>query len=88
NVLKIDQSFVRDMLTDSQALDIVSTIIELAHSLHLQIVAEGIETAEQKNKLDELGCATGQGYLLGKPMNYESLTQLLLPSLHNNDQYV
>lgn len=88
NVLKIDQSFVRDMLTDSQALDIVSTIIELAHSLHLQIVAEGIETAEQKNKLDELGCATGQGYLLGKPMNYESLTQLLLHSLHNNDQYV
>ncbi|WP_462168693.1 two-component system response regulator [Pseudoalteromonas lipolytica] len=48
DVLKIDQSFVRDMLDDAQAFNIVTTIIELAHSLGLQIVAEGIETLEQK----------------------------------------
>ncbi|WP_100913717.1 EAL domain-containing protein [Pseudoalteromonas spongiae] len=71
NVLKIDQSFVRDMLTDSQALDIVSTIVELAKTLNLKIVAEGIETTEQKQKLQSLGCKIGQGYLLGRPTPFE-----------------
>ena len=60
-------TFVRDMLNDSQALDIVSTIVELAKTLNLKIVAEGIETIEQKQKLQSLGCLIGQGYLLGKP---------------------
>ncbi|MCK8095293.1 MULTISPECIES: EAL domain-containing protein [unclassified Pseudoalteromonas] len=77
DVLKIDQSFVRDMLTDSQSLDIVIAIIDLANSLNLQIVAEGIETSQQREKLQSLGCAIGQGYLLGKPMPFLEMMEVL-----------
>ncbi|MCG7568459.1 EAL domain-containing protein [Pseudoalteromonas sp. CNC9-20] len=77
NVLKIDQSFVRDMLAEPQALDIVTAIIDLANSLGLEIVAEGIETEPQAKKLRSLGCGIGQGYLLAKPMVSVSLSQLL-----------
>ncbi|MEL7309061.1 MAG: EAL domain-containing protein, partial [Pseudomonadota bacterium] len=80
NVLKIDQSFVRDMLNDEQALNIVTTIIELAHSLKLQIVAEGIETLEQKDRLQELGCQIGQGYLLSKPLRFDNADKLIQTS--------
>ena len=80
NVLKIDQSFVRDMLNDEQALNIVTTIIELAHSLKLQIVAEGIETLEQKDLLQELGCQIGQGYLLSKPLDIDKANKLIQSS--------
>lgn len=80
DVLKIDQSFVRDMLNDEQALNIVTTIIELAHSLKLQIVAEGIETSEQKGRLQELGCQIGQGYLLSKPLDIDKANKLIQSS--------
>ncbi|WP_394193004.1 EAL domain-containing protein [Pseudoalteromonas atlantica] len=83
DVLKIDQSFVRDMLSDSQSLDIVTAIVDLANSLKLDIVAEGIETPEQKSKLKELGCAIGQGFLMGKPMPFDKITQQLSP-LHSS----
>jgi len=83
DVLKIDQSFVRDMLSDSQSLDIVTAIVDLANSLRLNIVAEGIETPEQKSKLKELGCAIGQGFLMGKPMPFDKITQQL-SSLHSS----
>ncbi|MGB1201860.1 MAG: putative bifunctional diguanylate cyclase/phosphodiesterase, partial [Cognaticolwellia aestuarii] len=82
DVLKIDQSFVRDMLSDSQSLDIVTAIVDLANSLKLDIVAEGIETPEQKSKLQALGCAIGQGFLMGKPMPFDKITQQL-SSLYN-----
>ena len=77
DVLKIDQSFVRDMISDSQSLDIVTAIIDLANSLSLQIVAEGIETSQQRDKLQSLGCAIGQGYLLGKPMPFLEMMDVL-----------
>ena len=77
DVLKIDQSFVRDMTEEPQSLDIVKAIINLADSLDLVTIAEGIETPEQKDQLLQLGCAVGQGYLLGMPMDFESLTDLL-----------
>ncbi|WP_462148274.1 two-component system response regulator [Pseudoalteromonas gelatinilytica] len=80
DVLKIDQSFVRDMLDDAQAFNIVTTIIELAHSLGLQIVAEGIETLEQKGRLQELGCQIGQGYLLSKPLDIDKANKLIQSS--------
>lgn len=80
DILKIDQSFVRDMLNDEQALNIVTTIIELAHSLKLQIVAEGIETLEQKDRLQELGCQIGQGYLLSKPLRFDNADKLIQTS--------
>ncbi|MBN4057743.1 EAL domain-containing protein [Pseudoalteromonas haloplanktis] len=80
DILKIDQSFVHDMLNDEQALNIVTTIIELAHSLKLQIVAEGIETLQQKERLQELGCQIGQGYLLSKPLSFENAGNLIQTS--------
>lgn len=81
DVLKIDQSFVRDMLNDEQALNIVTTIIELAHTLKLQIVAEGIETLQQKDRLQELGCQIGQGYLLSKPLSFNNVDKLIQTSI-------
>jgi len=83
DVLKIDQSFVRDMLDDSQSLDIVTAIVDLANSLKLKIVAEGIETTEQKIKLKALGCEIGQGFLMGKPMPFDKITQQL-SSIHSS----
>ncbi|MFC3032298.1 EAL domain-containing protein [Pseudoalteromonas fenneropenaei] len=67
DVLKIDQSFVKDMMQDSQSLDIVKTIIFLANSLSLTLVGEGVETSDQADTLQQLGCLIVQGYLIAKP---------------------
>ncbi|MCB4436424.1 EAL domain-containing protein [Alteromonas sp. McT4-15] len=68
DVLKIDRSFVIDMDQEQQAFDIVSAIVQLALSLDLKIVAEGIENEAQFEALEKLGCHLGQGYLLCKPV--------------------
>jgi EAL domain-containing protein (putative c-di-GMP-specific phosphodiesterase class I) len=68
DVLKIDQSFVRDIVIDSTRLPIVRAIIEMAHNLGLRTVAEGIEAADQLVILTELGCDFAQGYFLSRPM--------------------
>jgi diguanylate cyclase (GGDEF)-like protein len=60
--LKIDRSFINDMTTNSDAAAIVKAIISLAHSLRLKVVAEGVETAEQLQQLQELGCDQFQGF--------------------------
>jgi diguanylate cyclase (GGDEF)-like protein/PAS domain S-box-containing protein len=65
--LKIDRSFVRDLVTDSSDLAIVSAIIAMARHLNIQVVAEGIEGWQQLEKLRQLGCALAQGYLFAKP---------------------
>lgn len=64
--LKIDRSFVRDLVTDMNDLGIVSAIIAMARHLNIGVVAEGIEGWQQLEKLRELGCAFGQGYLFAK----------------------
>jgi diguanylate cyclase (GGDEF)-like protein/PAS domain S-box-containing protein len=66
--LKIDQSFVRDIVTDSHDRSIVRTIIAMAQSLYLNVIAEGVETEQQKELLLSHGCKRYQGYLFGKPM--------------------
>lgn len=69
--LKIDQSFVRDISTDSSDKAIVHTIIAMAHSLNLDVIAEGVETEQQKNMLLERDCTHFQGYYFGRPMPIE-----------------
>jgi EAL domain-containing protein (putative c-di-GMP-specific phosphodiesterase class I) len=69
--LKIDQSFVRDIMTNSSDKAIVRTIIAMAQSLNLDIIAEGVETEEQRQLLLSNGCNHFQGYLFGKPKPVE-----------------
>jgi len=70
--LKIDRTFVMDMLDDRNNAVIVRSTIDLAHNLGLKVVAEGIETEAQAAELKALGCDVGQGYLIGKPINAEA----------------
>ena len=71
NQLKIDQSFVREIVTDSSDRAIVNTIIAMAHHLNLNVIAEGVETELQRQILESAGCKHYQGYLFGKPMPIE-----------------
>ena len=75
--LKLDQSFVRDMTQSSEALAIAQAIITLAHGLHLKVVAEGVETAEQLALLTRQGCDEMQGYFFSKPLPVAQCTELL-----------
>lgn len=77
DVLKIDQSFVRDLVFDSDDAAITEAIISLAHSLHLRVIAEGVETEEQLNYLHANGCNEIQGYYFSRPLPADALTKLL-----------
>ena len=66
--LKIDQSFVRDLMTDANDAAIANTVIALGHNLGLTVIAEGVETVPQRDMLAAQGCDAYQGYLLGRPM--------------------
>ena len=81
DTLKIDRSFINDM-TAGQGPILVSAIINLAHSLKLNVVAEGVETAEQTALLKTLGCDEAQGYLISKPLPMELFeVRFLRPSM-------
>ncbi len=75
--LKIDRSFVQRLNVDTESCAIVETIINLARSLHMTVVAEGIQNEEQRIKLLELGCETGQGFLFSKPVAAEAAEHAL-----------
>jgi diguanylate cyclase (GGDEF)-like protein len=68
DALKIDRSLIREMQADRSTSDVVELIITLAHKINLKVIAEGIETARQLERLIELGCDYGQGYFFSQPM--------------------
>jgi EAL domain-containing protein (putative c-di-GMP-specific phosphodiesterase class I) len=78
STLKIDQSFVRNAATDPDDATIVRTIIEMGRSLDLQVLAEGIETEEQRDFLLLSGCQFGQGRLFGEPVSAEDFLERVL----------
>jgi len=80
--LKIDRSFIIKMEKDPNAATLVSTIISLAHSLRLKVIAEGVETEEQAKSLRLLRCNEMQGYLFSKPLPLEQMTSLLVRAVH------
>ena len=75
--LKIDQSFIRDLPTDPDADAIVRAVIQMAKSLKIAVLAEGVETADIAHDLDLLGCDYAQGYYFGRPMPAEAFAKLL-----------
>ena len=75
--LKIDQNFVRDMLSNREDLAIVQGVVSLASAFDREVIAEGVETVEQARTLIQLGCNNAQGYGIAKPMPAEALTAWL-----------
>ena len=76
-VIKIDRSFIKNMMNDAHNKAIVASIISLAHSLGKKVVAEGVETEEQALLLLSLGCDQYQGYLFAKPLTAEQIEAML-----------
>lgn len=77
DVVKLDGALTRDILTNERNRDIISSIVYLGKSLHFKIIAEYVETKEQRNKLKELGCDAFQGYLYSKPLEFDELIRWL-----------
>ncbi|KGR73982.1 EAL domain-containing protein [Ureibacillus sinduriensis] len=75
--LKIDRSFVNDILANQNDAKIINAIIHLAHTLNLEVIAEGVETKEQAEFLSSLKCDEAQGYFYGKPMPLSDIEKLL-----------
>jgi diguanylate cyclase (GGDEF)-like protein/PAS domain S-box-containing protein len=80
--LKIDQSFVKDITTDPTNQTIAESIIVMAHRLGLKVIAEGIETPEQRDVLAAAGCDYGQGYLFSQPLPAAEFERLLIDGIH------
>ena len=75
--LKIDRSLVREMQTDRATSDIVELITTLAHKMNLRVIAEGIETSRQLERVLELGCEFGQGYYFSQPLEAKAVQQFV-----------
>lgn len=75
--IKIDQSFIRDMLVQPDCAAIVKSVISLARDLNIDVVAEGVETADQLEYLRQISCDEVQGYLIGRPVSAEGVQALL-----------
>lgn len=82
DTLKIDRSFVSRMQTSPEDFEIIRTIITLAHTLGMNVVAEGIESLEQKDQLTALNCDQGQGFFFSKPLTAESMALRFAASSH------
>jgi len=76
DVLKIDQQFI-DAISEPVNAGIIQAILTLAHHLHLHVIAEGVETEQQRQQLIDLGCRSGQGYLFCRPISATQISDLL-----------
>jgi len=76
--LKIDGSFVREAGSRPENVAIIQSIVQLAKSFRMSVTAEGVETAEDFERMRDLGCDTIQGYLFGKPLSYERANQMVV----------
>ena len=87
STLKIDQSFIRDLDVDKDDAAIVRTIIQMAHSLKLEVVAEGVESQWQLDYLREQGCDYAQGHLFGDPVTSERFCSMLTDDAEGSGRY-
>ena len=87
STLKIDQSFVRDVVNNADDATIVGTIIQMGRSLKMDVVAEGVETEDQLNFLQQLDCTYVQGLLFGNPMSSDNYLELLLAQAEGTDSH-
>ena len=87
STLKIDQSFVIDVVTNPDDATIVDTIIQMGRNLNMDVVAEGVETEAQLNFLQRIGCGFAQGLLFGDPMSADNYLELLLAQAEGTDTY-
>ena len=78
DLLKLDKSFIDTIATVRKQYEVVDAIVRLATTLHLEVVAEGIETREEYDLLKDMGCGFGQGYLMSRPMRYGDTSRWLL----------
>lgn len=84
DILKIDRSYVQDMLSNQNNIAIIKGVVGFAEAFHCQIIAEGIETEEQRAALLRLGCHYGQGYHIGRPMPAAAMQCWIIdrPAIH------
>jgi EAL domain-containing protein (putative c-di-GMP-specific phosphodiesterase class I) len=87
NALKIDRSFVQNMFHGYEGYELVKTILQIAHSLQMAVVAEGVETIEQYLALRDLGCDFLQGYFIAQPLAAADAQTLLEQSLQGQAPY-
>ncbi len=87
STLKIDRSFVRDVVTNPDDATIVDTIIQMGRNMNMDVVAEGVEDEAQLNFLQKQGCTYVQGMLFGDPMSADNYLELLLAQANGTDTY-
>lgn len=83
DILKLDMKFIQNQMAKPAERSLLKAIVEMAHTLDLKVVAEGVETEEQKNRLKAMNCDYAQGYFYAKPTpsdDYEKLLQRLIPA--------
>ena len=83
--LKIDKTFVQNMSTSTKDVALCEAIIMMANKLNIEVIAEGVETEQQKQLLKQAGCHLGQGYLLARPLSKDDFEQLLIKNISNSD---
>jgi EAL domain-containing protein (putative c-di-GMP-specific phosphodiesterase class I) len=76
-MVKIDRTLVRDIAVDTDAAVIIRSIVDMAHSLGLRVIAKGVETAEQRSLLRDIGCDEIQGYFISPTVLPEAVAELL-----------